>query len=261
MPETIDPFRLPFSEAIQYYKSKLPLPSLAWDTFADAATDYAFTLANVTSAELLGDVYKLVLSGLENGDSYGEFKKGFDKAIDKAGWNPANRPYRTALIFNQNLRNAYQAGRYKQMSDPEVLKLRPYWRYQHGDSRVPRPAHLSLDGKIYPADSPFWQTCFAPNGFGCRCRIFSLSQREIEREGLSVDTPPQETVGIRDKVTGELKRVPAINGQPIAEPGFTTIPGSSDAQSREEILQRGLERLPPALREQAIQAVKNRQST
>ncbi|MBW4668425.1 MAG: phage head morphogenesis protein [Cyanomargarita calcarea GSE-NOS-MK-12-04C] len=254
----IDPFSLPFTEAIAYFKSKTPLPSTAWDDFADAAQDHAFTVASVTSGQLLGDVYNLVLSGLENGDSYGEFKKGFDQAIDKAGWNPANRGWRTNIIFMTNLRQAYAAGRYKQMSDPEVLKLRPYWRYQHGDSRVPRPAHLSLDGKIYPADSPFWQTCFAPNGFGCRCRIFSLSQREIEREGLTVDTPPQETVAIRDKVTGELKRVPSVNGQPIAEPGFTTIPGSSEAQNREQVLQRGLDRLPSALREQAIQAIKNR---
>ncbi len=260
MPETIDPFKLPFDEAIAYYRAKLPLPSTSWDTFADAAQDFAFTVATVTEAELLNDVYSLVLSGLENGDSYGEFKKGFDQAIDKAGWNPANRPWRTNLIFMQNLSSAYSAGRYKQQTDPEMLRLRPYWQWSHSNSRVPRPHHLALDSKIFPADDPFWKTSYPPSGFLCRCRVFALSQRDIDREGLAVETPPQETVAIHDKATGERKRVPAINGQPIAEPGFTTAPGGSDAQNREQILQRGLDRLPLKLREQAIQAIESRRN-
>lgn len=255
MPETIDPFRLKFDEAIAYFRNKTPLGSLAWDDFADAAQDHAFTIATVTEAELLNDVYNLVLSGLENGDSYGEFKKGFDQAIDKAGWNPANRPYRTALIFNQNLRNAYQAGRYKQMSDPEVLKLRGFWQYVHRDSRVPRPHHLALDGKIYPADSPFWQTCYPTNGFGCRCSVVSLSQRDIDREGLTVDEPPKETVTVVDKVTGDRKRVPAIGGKPIGEPGFSTIPGGSDPSQKQAILEQAMQKLSPQLQEQVKRAL------
>ncbi|WP_099068877.1 phage head morphogenesis protein [Nostoc linckia] len=255
MPETIDPFKLPFDEAIAYFKQKSILPSLAWDDFADAAADYAFTLANVTSLELLGDVYRLVASGLENGDSYGEFKKGFDHAIDKAGWNPAKRPWRTALIFNQNLRNAYGAGRYKQMSDPEVLRLRPYWQWVHRDSRVPRPHHLALDQKVFRADAPFWQTCFPPSGFGCRCGAVSVSRRDIEREGLTVDEPPQETVTVVDKVTGDKKRVPAIGGKPIGEPGFSTIPGGSDPSQKQAILEQAMQKLPPQLREQVKRAL------
>jgi SPP1 gp7 family putative phage head morphogenesis protein len=255
MPEQIDPFKLPFTEAIQHFKAKLPLPSTSWDTFADSASDFAFVLANVTSAELLGDVYNLVLSGLENGDSYGEFKKGFDQAIEKAGWNPANRPWRTNLIFNQSLRSAYQAGRYKQMSDPEVLKLRGFWQYVHRDSRVPRPHHLALDGKIFRADDPFWQTSYPVNGWGCRCSVVSLSQRDLEREGLTVDEPPQETVTVVDKVTLVRKKVPAIGGKPIGEPGFSTIPGGSDPSQKKAILEQAMQKLPPQLQEQVKRAL------
>lgn len=256
MPEQIDPFKLPFTEAIAYFRNKTPLGSLAWDDFADAAQDFAFTLATVTESELLNDVYALVLSGLENGDSYGEFKKGFDQVIDKAGWNPANRPWRTNLVFNQSLRQAYQAGRYKQMSDPEVLKLRGFWQYVHRDSRVPRPHHLALDGKIYPADSPFWQTCYPTNGFGCRCSVVSLSQRDLDREGLTVDEPPQDRVTVVDKVSGDRKSVPAIGGKPIGEPGFSTIPGGSDPKQKQVILEQAMQKLPPQLQEQVKTALK-----
>lgn len=256
MPDQIDPFRLSFDKAIAYFKSKLPLPSTSWDTFADEAADFAFTIAGVTKAELLNDVYNLILSALENGDSFQEFKKGFNEAIDKAGWNPAKRPWRTNTIFMTNIFSSYGAGRYKQQTDPEMLKLRPYWQYFHSDSHVPRPAHLALNGKIYPASSDFWKTCVTPNGFNCRCRIFALSQRDLDREGLTVDTPPTERVKIKDKVTGEVKSIPAINGVPIAEPGFTTPPGASKKEDRDRILKQAAQRLPPQLQEQVKRGLK-----
>jgi SPP1 gp7 family putative phage head morphogenesis protein len=255
MPQ-IDPFKLPFSEAIAFFKQKVPINTNAWDDFADEAQDYAFTLSKVTSAELLSDVYGMVLSALENGDSFGQFKKGFNAAIDKAGWNPAKRSWRSQLIFMQNLRQAYGAGRYKQQTDPEMLKLRPYFQYRHGDSRVPRPHHLALDGKIYPANDPFWQTCYPPNGFGCSCKCFSLSKRDIQQEELTVEDSPRETVGIKDKVTGEVKRVPAIIGQPIAEPGFTVAPGASQREAREAILEQAIQKLPPQLQQQVRETKK-----
>ncbi len=250
----IDPFQLSFDEAISYFKSKIPLPSTSWDTFADAAQDYAFSIAHVTDGQLLSDVYNLLLSAMENGDTYNEFKKGFNAAVERSGWTGA-KPWRTQLIFMQNLRNAYGAGRYQQMREPEMLRLRGFWMYRHGDSRVPRKHHLALDGKIFPADSDFWQTSTPPNGFNCRCSAFAISQREIDREGLTVSEPPTETVRLRDKVTGETKSVPAIDGKPIAEPGFTTAPGVSSKGDREAIIGQAMQKLPEGLQAQVREAL------
>jgi SPP1 gp7 family putative phage head morphogenesis protein len=250
MAKTIDPFKLKFKEAIAYFKGKIPLPSQSWDDLAQEAQDFAFTIAGVTKAELLNDIYSLILKALERGDSFEEFEKNFEAAIDRAGWNPANKYWRTALIFNQNLRSAYQAGRYKQQSDPEMLKLRPYWMWRHRDSRVPRKHHLALDDKIFPADSEFWQTCYPPSGYGCRCTVLAISQKEIEREGLTISTATTEFVRIRDKVTGKILGVPAINGKPIAEPGFTTAPGASRKEDRNVILEQAIARMPKQLQNQ-----------
>jgi len=95
------------------------------------------------------------------------------------------------VIYNTNVRTAYQAGRWKQMTDPELLKLRPYLVYHHGDSRQPRPDHLSWDGLVLPADDPWWQTHYTPNGWGCTCSVFSVGPRDLERMGKSgPDTAP-----------------------------------------------------------------------
>ncbi|BAZ39424.1 hypothetical protein NIES4101_53770 [Calothrix sp. NIES-4101] len=253
----IDPFRLSFDEAIQFFKAKLPLPSSTWDDFADEANDYVFAIAGVTSAELLDSAYQLIQKALEEGITYEEFKKGFEAASDRTGWNPASKPWRQQLIFMQNLRNAYQAGRYKQQTDPEMLKLRPYWMWRHRDSRVPRPHHLALDGKIFPADSDFWKNSYPPSGFGCRCTVLALSPRDIEREGLTVSEPPTETVTIKDKVTGESKKIPSIGGVPIAEPGFTTAPGASEKKDRKAILNNAIARMPKGLQKQVRERLKN----
>lgn len=253
----IDPFQLKFADAIAYFKNKSALPSQKWDDFADAAQDVAFSIAGVTEGEILDSAYQLILKALEEGIPYAEFSKGFDSALNRSGWNPDFRPWRTQLIFMQNLRNAYQAGRYKQQTDPEMLKLRGYWMWRHRDSRVPRKHHLALDGKIFPADSEFWKSCYPSSGFGCRCTVLALSQRDIDREGLKVEEPPTETVTIRDKVTGETKKIPAIGGVPIAEPGFTTAPGASEKKDRKAILDGAIAKMPKQLQKQVREKLKN----
>lgn len=254
----IDPLRLPFDKAIAYFRKKLPLPSEKWDDFADAAQDVAFTVAGVTSADLLNDVYNLVGKALENGDSFDQFKQGFNEAVDRAGWNPEKRGWRTEMIYGQNLRNAYSAGRYKQLTEPEILKARPLWMWRHKDSRVPRKHHLALDGKIFPADSPFWKVATPSCGFGCRCAVFSLSQKEVAREGLEVSEPPKETVSIKDKVTGEVKKIPALAGVPIADPGFTSPAGSTPDNQKKAILEQAMQRLHPELQKLVKDQVKKR---
>ena len=79
------------------------------------------------------------------------------------------------VIYNTNIKPAYQAGRYQQMQT--LRKTRPYWRYVHGDSANPRAQHLAWDGLVLPAEDAFWQT--PSNGWGCSCRVEALSARDL----------------------------------------------------------------------------------
>ena len=101
-------------------------------------------------------------------------------------------PIQADLIFRTNVQTAYNAGHYEQMSDPAVRQLRPYWQYDAVNDAHTRPSHLAMDGRVYPADSPVWDTWFPPNGFRCRCTVRSLSRRQVEQRGLTVETeaPP-----------------------------------------------------------------------
>lgn len=44
-----------------------------------------------------------------------------------------------------------------------------------GDQRV-RPTHEALNGVVQPIDSPFWDTNYPPNGWGCRCDADATDQ-------------------------------------------------------------------------------------
>ena len=67
-------------------------------------------------------------------------------------------PIQADLIFRTNVQTAYNAGHYEQMSDPAVRQLRPYWQYDAVNDTHTRPSHLAMDGRVYPADSPVWDT-------------------------------------------------------------------------------------------------------
>jgi hypothetical protein len=62
------------------------------------------------------------------------------------GWDfKGGRNWRTRVIYQTNLQTSYAAGRYQQLTDPDMLKVRPYWRYVHSDS-VMRPGRSTRRG-------------------------------------------------------------------------------------------------------------------
>ena len=181
-----NPYQLPLSQAIDYFAEKTNLDTDSWIEGQGIVQQAAFTVAGAKGA-LLQDIRQATAKAINNGMSIAKFAKEFNKIADRysANWElKGDRAWRAQLIYEQNLRQANAAGRYAQMTDPETIKRRPYWQWRHGDSRAPRPAHLALDNKVFPADSlPF----FPPAGFGCNCQVFSLSQRDIDRENLTVE--------------------------------------------------------------------------
>lgn len=68
----------------------------------------------------------------------------------------------------------------------------PYWKYvTFGDDRV-RETHEALNGKIVPADSPFWDTHFPPWAPMCRCMVVPVTQAEYDRIKAKEKSMPME---------------------------------------------------------------------
>jgi hypothetical protein len=175
---------LPFDEAIDFLRGKVNIPTEHWDDLWQGMHARGFMVAGAAKTELLSDFRSAVDKVISKGTTLEDFRKDFDRIVETHGWSyKGGRNWRTEVIFSTNIRTAYAAGRYKQMTDPDVLAYRPYWQYRHGASRVPRPLHLSWDGLVLPSDDPWWDDHYPPKGWGCSCRVFPLSDRDMAKQG------------------------------------------------------------------------------
>lgn len=215
---------LPFDEAIAFFKQKLNIPSQSWTDLWKSDHDHGFTVAGVMREDMLEDFRVAITQAITDGTTHAEFLKDFDRIVGRYGWSyNGSRGWRSKVIYETNIRTSYQAGRYQQMIDPDVLAYRPNWMYQHGDSVRPRPLHLAWNGVTLPASDPWWESHFTPNGWGCKCRVVAMSDRDMTRKGGTVGKAPDDgTYEWIDKKTGEVHDVPRG-----IDPGWDYNPGKS----------------------------------
>lgn len=190
-------FQLPFEEQIRFFRQKLNLPTAHWDDILKSAHDRAFIVAGAMKADLLADLNTAVERSIAEGKSIGWFRNEFKSIVARHGWHgwtgedtKAGRAWRTRVIYTTNLRTSYAAGRYAQLTHPDLLATRPYWRYVHNDTVMhPRPLHLAWGNKpvVLRYDDPWWNTHRPPNGFGCRCSVTAVRAEEYKGEAAPDD--------------------------------------------------------------------------
>ncbi|MFI3218904.1 MAG: phage minor head protein [Methylococcales bacterium] len=188
-------FKLPFQEQIDFFNQKLALPSNHYDDILKAAHDRAFIVAGAAKADLLADLHGAVKQAVNEGKTISWFRKEFDAIVKKHGWtgwtgegSAAGVAWHTKVIYQTNLSTSYAAGRWAQLNAPDLLSVRPYWKYIHNDSVAhPRELHQSWNGVVLPHDHPWWATHFCPNGWGCRCRIMAVRAKEFKGKAAPND--------------------------------------------------------------------------
>ena len=251
--------KLSFQKAIAYFLGKLiNVPTQTWQDLEAQEHEWAFAVAGATKAELLADLRRSVEQALTEGKSLGQFKKEFREIAQRHGWqHKGDADWRARVIYQANLRMAYQGGRREQQE--QVTDTFPYRMWVHGDSRSPRSHHLALDGKVFRADDPFWRNHYPPifagaMAWGCKCRTRMLSRGQLERLGKQVEIPPQ---------SDELLDVTLPDGRRVAarmprKTGEDYVPGLGRQEQRRRVLQGILDRLPPELRGQLEDEIRNR---
>lgn len=220
--------RLPFAKAIDFFQSKVPLPSGAHTDLVHAMHDRAFVIAGVTRQDVLTEVQGLVEKAMKEGTPLKAFQTQFERAI-QGKWVPRNQAgvenaaWRARVIYETNIRTAYAAGRWQQLHD--LKKTHPFWVYRHGDSRRPRLQHLNWDRLTLKADDPWWQTHYPPNGWGCRCYVDAADEIDLEDMGKSGPDPSPKDGLQTVKFGGREIQVPAG-----VDPGWGYAPGGNGNQ-------------------------------
>ncbi|MGH1460991.1 MAG: PBECR2 nuclease fold domain-containing protein [Neptuniibacter sp.] len=214
-----------FKEKLNFLQKKVPLPTTSFEDVQAAQHDHAFMVAGANNRAIVEDFFKAILAAEEQGETLRDFQKRFDDIVEKHGWDyNGSRGWRSKLIYETNMRQAYNAGREAQFTDPTFKQRHPYMMYRHSGAENYRPEHKSWDGLVLPVNDPWWHKHSPQNGYGCKCKKFAVSERYLKRLGKTVpDTAPQnEYYEHLDKRTGELLQVPKG-----IDPGFDYTPGAS----------------------------------
>lgn len=238
LPDDIDLKPLPFEEAVAYFGDKLTLTAAQYYALADEIRAKAFTVARVTKMDVLVDIKAALDQALSAGETMADFAGRLTQIMEARGWQGL-APWHLETVFRNNIQTAYSVGRYKQMTDQR--RTFPYWQYDAVNDSRTRPTHAALDGKIFPADHPFWDTWYPPNGHRCRCTVQPLMAEQVADEGLAVETadPTNTLIEPVDARTGQ--KLPAR--YLLADPGFDTNPAK-------DVWQPDLDKYPAELRRQ-----------
>ena len=169
-------------EAIAFWKQRAKLTDDEARQLEKEARQRAFYVTGLAQEALVKLVSDALREALAQGGTIEAFQRRILPAIEKQGWHGS----RIENIFRTNMQIAYAAGRYKKMQ--AVKKTRPYWQYIAVMDKRVRQAHAALNGLVYPADHAFWDTNYPPNGFRCRCGVRTLSARQVDEMGVTVQT-------------------------------------------------------------------------
>ncbi|MDR0996759.1 MAG: minor capsid protein [Zoogloeaceae bacterium] len=210
---------MPPKEAVAYLAAKGYVFSGDWEEVWQEAHRKAFTVAQVARQDILRDIRQAVEKALAEGQTAAWFERELTQALKAKGWwgkeahiEPDGEirqvqlgsPRRLETIYRTNTQTAYMAGRYK--TQVENAEDRPYWKYVAVMDSHTRRSHAAMNGKIFRWDDPIWQSCYPPNGFGCRCRVMALSEDDLA--GGQVESSAGKmgkTLKLVSRRTGEMR--------------------------------------------------------
>jgi SPP1 gp7 family putative phage head morphogenesis protein len=176
---------LPFDEAIDYFRQKTSVSPERFRLLSAEARKKAFTIAGSANRQVRDSIKDLLDRALSEGLTLKDFQEDAADVLDAAGLAP-QKPWDWETVYRTNMQTSYQAGRWQQMTDPDVVAVRPYLRYVSALLPTTRASHREKHGLIYPADDPFWNIWYPPNGFNCYCTVQSVSESLLKRRGWTV---------------------------------------------------------------------------
>lgn len=219
---------LSFREQSEFFRRKRNIPTETWLDIYAQQHQYAFTVAGANRNAIVEDFRVALEKVVNDGGTLADFRKDFDDIVARHGWSyNGGRNWRSRVIYETNLNQTYNAGRYEQML--AVRESRPYWEYRHSDAvENPRPLHVSWDGLVLRWDDPWWQQHYPANGWGCQCRVFAIDEDDLEDMGKTgPDTAPQ-TVMVDREIGQRSPGGPRIVTVPEGvDPGFEYLPSQS----------------------------------
>lgn len=210
---------VPFAEAAEFLRTKIPVTRKEWDALEPQVRFRAFTAARLTTADYVAAARDILAKSAETGAGYAETWRQLSGQVGEDALGI--RPGYWENVFRTNTQSAYVAGKLRAFADnpPAAFRLLVI-----DDSRTSAICRRLLrggspHGMTLRADHPFWtEFGYPPYHYQCRTGIQAVTAAEISRGGASVDRPtlhalrrtfaPQPGFGGNPLDTGSWWRMP-----------------------------------------------------
>lgn len=259
-------------EAVDYLKAKEIKITGNWQELWQEAHAKAFTVAQMAKLDLLNDIHQEVIHAVKTGMSEKDFILSLQPKLEKSGWWGKKKvikngqeievqlgsPRRLKTILRTNMLTSYQAGRYlNQIANSDE---QPYWEYVAVNDSRTRHAHKVLNGLVFKADDPIWDTIYPPNGWNCRCRVRALSQFRLGNKKVH-DSRRMGFSSKQTQTTSYGKTYPAeittFKGQIVTVPGWNHNVGKAAYGTDRWVAQKLQTVKNETLRQELIQSLNN----
>ena len=185
---------IPFNEAMQFLKSKVPMSKAEWLELEPKLRFRAFTMANISSLDMIESMKHVLIGALEKGESYSETWETMKNILDDDVMKI--RPGLWENIFRTNTQTAYIAGKLQQYENSNVEAYQLMVIEDGRTSKICR--HLltaSGYGIIISVDHPFWKKYgFPPYHFQCRTSIRAIWPSQVGKLGNMVENPTMKSL-------------------------------------------------------------------
>lgn len=181
-------------DGLAWLREKRVADEAAWNALSPAGRQRVWYVTGLEQ-DRIAQVASELIEGFASGQSQGEFLGRLEEMgisvpggeKPGAGQIPAAQ---ARLVEHQNRMSAYGADRW--IKAQRTKATRPHGQYHTaGDDRV-RAEHAAMEGIIKPLDDPFWGSWTPPCDMGCRCTMTTISNIEMEDEGLAVGDEAEE---------------------------------------------------------------------
>lgn len=211
-------------DAMAFLKRKKVVikPGNEWFDINSGEHAQTFSVAHCSSMDIAEQIFGFMNEALENGESFGDFKKNMLPMMQKSGWygrdeiTAKDKDYinwRLRIMYDTNMSTAYAAGHYRQQM--RGAEGRPYLVYKQVQRPSKRDEHEKLHNTAYPVDHLFWDEYYPPNGYRCGCYAVSISESQYRNGPYKKGASGQDLADFKKSIDEKWRYNP---GQEVFAP-------------------------------------------
>lgn len=178
-----------FEEAVDWFRALTPITDEDELELDEYARRRSWKVAGVAQLDIVEDLFESIGDAIETGQSFDAWKRE-QKELLKSQWGSPNSP-RVETIFRNATQQAHNAGRWQQMTKPDLMLARPYGLFDGVRDSRQTEVCKAWDGTVMLLSEFAAHRACPQLHHRCRSQIRNITAADARRRGIS-SAPPQE---------------------------------------------------------------------